>query len=443
MQSDTVCKTVHQYNSEAISPENMEKLQEVAEDYKKLKNYVYKRYGGIRSLPKLYPGYAIQNEMTRSGLRESLELPSVYFYMAIFDALGDIKSQWSRTKRKVLESVSRNENFSLKEKHYLRFVIKVSNAFEAILNQKPVDLPEKIQKTYEELVSQVHTEKLHRYLCRQVRKYHVEQHTDTADGFYLTERAYRYGDNGIYISTKEKRKRIFVPLTDRNQYSRQLYIKLDSERGNIVIHVPINVAVRRHEDYIRQVGVAMGIHTMLTTDGGRQYGEAFGICQMEYAEWIRQQTRSYNRNREHNPGRKKYEAGKRRLTERMHSYINQELNRFLKEEKPQAVYMARLPRPQVAGKNRKINYSVSQWQRGYIRKRLIQKCREQAVEVVEVFGKGISSECSNCGCQGTKEKGRFVCPACGYEADEKTNTARNAKNRGQCDTDHRNSQPDK
>lgn len=80
--------------------------------------------------------------------------------------------------------------------------------------------------------------------------------------------------------------------------------------------------------------------------------------------------------------------------------------------------------------DKKINYSVSQWQRGYIRKRLIQKCREQSVEMVEVFGKGISSECSSCGAVGKKQKGWFFCSACGYEEEEKTNTARNARKRG-------------
>ena len=114
----------------------------------------------------------------------------------------------------------------------------------------------------------------------------------------------------------------------------------------------------------------------------------------------------------------------------MHSYINQELNRFLKSEKPQTIYIAKLPRPQAGGVSRKINNSVAMWQRGYIRKRLIQKCREQSVELVEVFGKDISNECSRCGAFGSRHDGRFFCGACGYDAEDKTNAARNAKKRG-------------
>ena len=97
--------------------ELMEKLQEIARDCQKVRNYVYTRYSGIGSLGKLYPGYTIQNEMTKDGLRQELGLPSVYFYLAMFDALKDIKSQWTRTKNRVLRLVGQNDGFSEEEKH--------------------------------------------------------------------------------------------------------------------------------------------------------------------------------------------------------------------------------------------------------------------------------------------------------------------------------------
>lgn len=77
-----------------------------------------------------------------------------------------------------------------------------------------------------------------------------------------------------------------------------------------------------------------------------------------------------------------------------------------------------------------INHSTSLWQRGYIRSRLNQKCKEQSVEVVEVLGKGISNECSVCGGTGVRKNGFFTCTRCGYAAEEKTNTARNVLRRG-------------
>ena len=433
MPSDKICKTVHQYNKEPVSDEDMRKLLDIAEDYRKVKNYVYLRFGGIGSLSKLYPGYTVQNEMTGSGYRETLGMPAVYFYLAVFDALGDIKSQWTRRKSKVVKLVNKNESFTEAEKHYLRFLLKVNNAFEAVLNQKPVELTARIQKQYRELAEQVDADRLNRYLCRQIRKNYVKLHTDAADVFSIAERAYRYADGGIYISIKEKRKRIFILLTDNNQYKCQLRMKLYPKENRVEIKVPVNVSVHSHEDYQSEVGVAMGLYTMMTTDEGHRYGEELGRYQLEYSEWIRVQTNSYRRNKEDNPGRKKYNAKKRRLEEQLHGYINQELNRLLRDEKPKTIYIVRLPKPQAGGHNKRINYTVGQWQRGYIRKRLTQKCKEQSVEIVEVLGKDISNECSACGAIGTKAEGMFRCPVCGYEMEEKTNTARNVKKRGQGD----------
>lgn len=438
MPQDRICKTVRQYSKGPVPDDDMEKLLEIAEDYARVKKYVHTRFGGIGGLSKIYPGYTVQNEMTASGLRGELELPSVYFYLAVFDALGDIKGQWEAAKSEVLRLVGKNENLTETEKHYIRFLLKVGNAFEAVLNQKAMELPEGIQRQYVKLAEQVDADKLNRYLCRQVRKICGKRNRGTpngrADGFAIAERAYRYGESdgqrGIFISIKERRRRIFIPLTDSNQYRTQLYVKLYPEEKRIEINVPIRVAVRRHEDYRNQVGVAMGMYTMLTTDQGKTYGEELGKYQTEYAEWIRQQAMSYSRNGENNPGRKKHNAKKRRLEERLHGYINQELNRFLREERPERVYAVRLPKPAGGGPSKRINHSVGLWQRGYIRGRLIQKCREQAVEYAEVLGKDISRECSQCGAVGEKKSGVFRCGVCGATMEEKTNTARNVLKRG-------------
>ena len=185
MPSETIYKTIHQYSKLPVSAEDMGKLLEIAKDYRRVKNYVYARYGGIGSLGKIHPGYTVQNEMTKSGLRAELGLPSVYFYLAVFEALGDVKGQWGRTKGKLLELLGRNERFTAEEKHYLRFLLKVGNAFEAVLNQKPPELPEKIKKQYAALAETVEVDRLNRYLCRQVRKYHIRPHADAAKGSTL------------------------------------------------------------------------------------------------------------------------------------------------------------------------------------------------------------------------------------------------------------------
>lgn len=426
----TVCKIVRQYNKTPVSKEDMQKLLEIAEDYASVKNYVHQRYGGVKSLAKLYPGYTIQNEMTKSGLRERLGMPSVYFYLAVFDAVKEIKIQWTSVKAAVLKQVNAHDGLTEEEKHFLRYVLKVSNVFESVLTGSPLKLQKEFRIRYEDLASGVDVQKLENYLRRQVRRRSRRLHVEAVDGFSIAERAYRYGDHGIYISVKQKRKRIFIPLTDANQYTRQLYLRLFPEKNAVELCIPVDVTVKRHPDYDREVGLSMGMLSMLVTDEGHVYGERFKDYQEALSEWLREQTGTWHRNRKDNPGRKKYYAKKHRLEEQFHSYINQELNRFFREEKPRRVYLPKLPGTGVSGPARRMNYLATTWQKGYVKSRLLQKCREQSVEFTEVFGKGISRECSACGHPGETKDGMFVCPACGYKADRKVNAARNAKKRG-------------
>lgn len=103
---------------------------------------------------------------------------------------------------------------------------------------------------------------------------------------------------------------------------------------------------------------------------------------------------------------------------------------MLETEKPGTVYIPGLPATSKAGKNKKINASVSMWQKSYVKSRLARKCRERSIELTEVFGKGISSQCCHCGGVGVKEGKIFRCGSCGRRAPERQNTARNVLNRG-------------
>ena len=59
-----------------------------------------------------------------------------------------------------------------------------------------------------------------------------------------------------------------------------------------------------------------------------------------------------------------------------------------------------------------------------------QKCKEQSVELIQVLGKDISNDCSCCGSIGKHKMGKFICEVCGFNIEEKINTARNILKRG-------------
>ena len=430
MPQGTICKTVHQYNKEPVPEEDMKKLVEIAKDYGEVKNYVYQRYGSIKSLPKIYPGYTVQNEMTASGLRAKLKLPSVYFYLAIFSALGDIKNQWAQVKNRTEKCIRENQNLTPEDRHYLRFVVKQSRCFENILLEQEMDLAGEWKNSFEKVRTGVDEKRLNQYLRRQVRRHLKKLHSDTDDGFTVSGKAYRYDDHGIYLAIKEKRKRIFIPLTDNNRYTSQLNIRLFPKEGNIVIHVPIETRIRQNKDYRKTVGLAMGIRNMFVTDQGNIYGEKYSEYQYALADFVRAGNTRYWKNKVNNPGRKKYMAGRERLEAALHTYINAEINRMLKTESPAVIYLPKLPQTSKAGVNKRINHSVNMWQRGYIKSRLIQKCRERSIELVEVWAKDISNECSQCGAIGKKAKDIFTCNVCGARIPERENTAKNALKRG-------------
>lgn len=431
MPQGTICKTVHQYNSEPVPDAVMKKLVEIAKDYSSVKNYVYQRYGGIGGLSKIYPGYTVQNEMTASGLRARLGLPSVYFYLAIFDALGDIKNQWTQIKSRTEKCIRENANLTPEDRHYLRYVMKQSRCFESILLKQEIVLADEWKNSFAQVRSCVEEGQLNQYLRRQVRRHIKKLHTDGADGFMVSGQAYRYDDHGIYLAIKEKRKRIFIPLTDNNRYTSQINIRIFPEEGNIVIHVPVETRVKQNENYHNTIGLALGIRNMFVTDQGNVYGEKFSEYQYALADFVREGNARYQKNKGNNPGRKKYTAGKDRLEATLHTYINAEINRMLQTEKPAVIYLPKLPPSSKAGVNKKINYSVNVWQKGYVKSRLTQKCRERSIALINVWGKDISNACSQCGAIGKKTKDVFICNACGANLPERENTAKNVLQRGQ------------
>ena len=105
-----------------------------------VKNYIYQKYGGIKSLSKVYSGYEVDSEVRAAGFREKIGLPSVYFSASVNRALADIKIMWAQVRNGINDAVSRNERFSPEDRHYIRFVLKTDICYWNILNEKTAPL---------------------------------------------------------------------------------------------------------------------------------------------------------------------------------------------------------------------------------------------------------------------------------------------------------------
>lgn len=222
---------------------------------------------------------------------------------------------------------------------------------------------------------------------------------------------------------------MFIPLTDANVYDRMLDISLNPQKKSIEIIIPIFVNIRQHEDYTGEIGISLGLWNMITTSTGNVYGSKFGKMQQEISQFILEE--NYRKKIENASDTQKYRACKEKIDAALKNYVNMELNKMIEQEKPEAVYMAKLPRnPGMLMKGTGDTHLLRMWKKGFVTERLRWKCQKNNIKIIEVIGRGISRECSACGQIGYIDGEKFKCPACGFEENKKVNGARNALNRG-------------
>lgn len=219
----------------------MEFLKEIASDYAKVKAGVYERYSGIGSLGRLSSVYDIMTEMRRCGLREQLELPSVYYELAVRDAISDIKGMWGMVKNKIRTLVTANENLSGDDRMYLRTVLKLDKVYAAILNQEDYTMPEKAAGL------NLDRDRLNRLLRRLTRKYLMKPTAGRADSFCVSPGGYSYKENALYLVSRIPRRRVMLPLKDHKTSARQIRVCIKNDHAEIAI--PAEVKKRKHGDY--------------------------------------------------------------------------------------------------------------------------------------------------------------------------------------------------
>lgn len=433
-----IIKTVWQY-SEPLPEDTMEFLRGIAADYRKVKNYVYSRYSGVGSLDKLAPVYGILNEMRHCGLRKQLNLPAVYYELAIADAVTDIKSSWGTVKNKIGGRITENENLSADDRIYLRTVLKLNPVYAAILNRREYEMP----KNAEGLT--IDAEHLNSLLRRLTRKYLTPPKTDNADMFRISPNGYSYKDGAMCIVCRVPRKRIPIPLKDSRTFDRQIQVHIKT--GSVALAIPIETKIKKHNDYINTVYIHIGNKDMFTLSGGAVYGKDLESRVTPETERLARKNRerykmytAYKQNTEdgnlkkadsietNNLGKAKYDRQKKKERLRTTDFINSEINRMLREEKPQKVVITRpvvknITKHYSKSTNRKITRSFN----AYIRERLAYKCRLNSIELIEINSKGTGKMCSRCGAEGKRQGLDFICESCGMKTTIPLNSAENIK----------------
>lgn len=431
-----ITKTARQLTQE-LPEETMEFLKGIAADYAKVKVSVYERYSGIRSLGKLASIYDIMTEMRHCGLREQLELPSVYYELAVRDGVSDIKSMWGIVKNKIRTQVTANENLSGDDRMYLRTVLKLDKVYAAILNHEDYPAPEKTAGL------DIDLNRLNNLLRRLTRKHLTRPEAGRADSFCVTPAGYSYKDNALYLVSRIPRKRVALPLKDHKTSARQIRICVKKEHAEIFI--PTEKKKQKHKDYQNTIYVHLGYQNMCTLSSGNIYGEKLGELSSAKSERLleknRERSRVQKQYREilasgdkkrakelkaNNLGVQKYTQMKKQEQAKIETYVNTELNRMLETEKPKRVVITRpVTINKKALKYKISNRKVTEGPQGYVRKRLSQKCQANSIELAEINSKGTGTTCSNCGREGKRLLEGFVCESCGFKSTIALNGARN------------------
>lgn len=441
MQStSSITKTIWQY-SEPLPLETMDFLRGIAADYSKVKNYVYGKYAGIKSLDKLTPVYTILNEMRYCGLREQLNLPAVYYELAIADAVTDIKSSWGIIKNKVSEKITANENLSDDDKKYLRTVLKMGSVYAAVLNRQQYELPKNAEGLDIEL------KRLNNLLCRLTRRYLTVPKTDSADWFRISPNGYSYKDGAMRIVCRMPRKRISIPLKDDRTFDRQIQVHI--KQDFVALAVPVETKIRKHKDYVNTIYAHIGNKDMLTLSNGNIYGVSLDELVNPETERLAKKNRerskayrAYEQNTEsgnrqkaanievNNLGKLKYDNQKNKERRKTTTFINAEINRMLENEKPAQIVISK---PIVKNKTKiyvkSVNRKLARSFQGYIRERLAYKCRIDSIELVEINSKGTGKTCCVCGAEGIRQGKDFICENCGLTTTIALNSARNIQNK--------------
>lgn len=127
-----------------------------------------------------------------------------------------------------------------------------------------------------------------------------------------------------------------------------------------------------------------------------------------------------------NLGRCKYDRQKEKERHRTETFINSEINRMFREEKPFRVVIAK---PVVKNRtkiySKTVNRRLSRGFGGFVRERLAYKCRVNSIELVEIASRGTGKVCSICGAEGKRQGLGFKCGSCGFKSCIAVNSAKN------------------
>jgi IS605 OrfB family transposase len=437
---DTIIKTVKQYSYQ-LDDNTLNELKFIANQYKNVKNYVYSRYSGINSISLLGKDRKIRDEWTKSKFYEQWKLPARYWKLALFEAMSNIKTEWSNIKLRIKLHMKENDNLSNKDKHYINYILKFNDLYHKVLINKSFDIPNIFKD------KDLNYKYLNNLIKRYTRKYKSKiPYSYNNTTFSIDAGLYLYKNGYINITSTIKGKRLSIKLTDNNRYDRTLIIKIVENK--IKIHIPLKLRIKNNQNKENVIGIDKGYKYLFAVSSNKFYGEGLNNILSKETERLNKVNKNRNRFwalynqyldngnikkanaiKENNLGKIKYNHFKQKNDQTVKSYINYSLNQLIKEEKPTEVIMEQLDFINWSDRYPKnVKRKLSRWIKGYIRERLEYKCNYNSIKYTYINPAYTSKVCNICGSFGKRDGDIFMCPNCG-ELHADTNASKNILNR--------------
>ena len=437
-----IIKTVKQYSCE-LDDNILSELLFIGKQYKNVKNYVYSRFSGINSILLIENDRKIRDEWTHNKFYEQWKLPARYWKLALSEAISNIKSEWSRIKKRIKSKINKNNNLSNNDKHYIRYILKVNELFYKVLVSNDFYIPEMFND------KNLNYKYLNNLIRRYVRKYKGKvPYTKKNTTFSIDTGLYSYKDGYIKIACAEKYKRLLIKLTDNNTYKKNNTLIIKIINNKVEIHCPLKIKTKKNKSKDNIIGIDKGYKYLFAVSNDKIYGEKLNEFLNKETERLNNKNKQRNRFlalykkylkennlnkankiKENNLGKIKYNRHKNKHDQTVKSYINHSLRQLINIEKPTEIVMEQL---NFINWNKTYPKSVkrklSRWIKGYIRERLEYLCNYYDINITYINPAYTSRICNICGSFGERKGDVFTCPKHG-ELHADINASKNILNR--------------
>jgi putative transposase len=386
-----------------------------------------------------------RNELKTTNHHSSTPLSVHASDLAVKEAFETEKKYWATIAADIYSRIG-SRGWTEEQKHYAFWLLHDEHRFSLlILDRAPIN--EKIGLTILE------RKQVQNYLRRRARRIiKARPQVKIARSFVLDSTLYSVIDDvsgqGISISSLEKGKRIFIPLTGEGRISGNIRIVLVPESRQVEAHVSfeINVPINMSENV---VAGDVGLTEVLVDDEGNHYGKELGDTLKKASGRLNEKGKRRNklhalakkydqqgkkakaRNiRRRNLGDKKSQELKRRTKVTITNQINRAINEMIKTRQPKIIVTEKLDfRGKAKSKN--ISRRVSYWHRSTLKDRFEFKASVAGCCRKQVNPAYTSQTCPLCGYleKANRQGDVFQCLKCEHRGHADQIAAQNLKSR--------------